>query len=62
MPTERETKTRHHQGPGEPGGMTSRSNRCAGVWDPAGLAQWKDDTKAHKEMHNGPSAPNPEVK
>lgn len=43
-------------------GLTSRSNRCAGVWDSAGLAQWKDDTMAHKEMHNGPSAPDPEVK
>lgn len=33
-------------------GMTSRSNCCAGVWDSAGLAQWKDDTMAHREIQN----------
>lgn len=37
---------------GKAGGMISRSSHCAGVWDSAGLAQWKDDTIAHKEIQN----------
>lgn len=46
---QRQTPTRPW---GRQEGWTSRGNRCAGVRDSAGLAQWKDDTMAHREIQN----------
>lgn len=52
MPTERGTKTRHQHGPGEGSGDGPAGAIAVLVWDSAGLAQWRDDTTAHREIQN----------